>query len=83
MADKVDVLAVLRRVSRHVPNEDFVEFDDALHAVAELIEAATPFAKLECLGASIESSPDDAVAIITIGTIKRVRAALARVEGTP
>lgn len=40
MTATVDVLAVLRRVSRHVPNEDFVEFDDALHAVAELIEAA-------------------------------------------
>ena len=41
---QVDVLAVLRRVSRHVPNEDFVEFDDALHAVAELVEASRAFA---------------------------------------
>ena len=33
-----DVLAVLRKASRSVPNDDFVAFDDAFSAVAELIE---------------------------------------------
>lgn len=33
------MLAVLRRVSSSIPNEDFIDFDDAFAAVAELIEA--------------------------------------------
>lgn len=44
MTAQVDALSVLRRVSRHVPNEEFVEFDDALHSVAELTEATASYA---------------------------------------
>lgn len=40
MTAPVDVLAVLRRVSRDVSNEDFVQFDDCIGAIAELIAAA-------------------------------------------
>ena len=67
MTAPVDVLAVLRRVSRHVPNEDFVEFDDALHSVAELIEAAHASLHWE----SGDGRPER----------QRLRAALARVGG--
>ena len=35
----VDVIAILRKASRSVPNEDFVAFDDAISAVVALIEA--------------------------------------------
>ena len=51
MSAPVDVLAVLRRVSRHVPNEDFIDFDDALAAVAELIACTAVTVKaFEALG---------------------------------
>jgi hypothetical protein len=38
--ESVDVLAAMRAASRHVPNEQFVEFDDAIGAVSTLIAAA-------------------------------------------
>lgn len=68
----VDVLAVLRRVSRHVPNEEFVEFDDALHAVVELIEALSKIAHL---------NGNDYFDGGVMATRRIARAALARVGG--
>jgi hypothetical protein len=40
MSKHVDVLAAMRAASWHVPNEQFVEFDDAIDAVSTLIAAA-------------------------------------------
>lgn len=39
-AQTVDVLAIMRAASRHVPNEQFVEFDAAIDAVLALIGSA-------------------------------------------
>jgi hypothetical protein len=82
----VDVLAVLRRVSRYVPNEDFVEFDDALHAVAELIEASHEYFTGYCVDEADDdcatgSGFDTGCTLEQHEAAKRLRAALARVGG--
>jgi hypothetical protein len=40
MSKHVDVLATMRAAGRLVPNEQFIELDDAIDAVSTLIEAA-------------------------------------------
>lgn len=79
----VDVLAVLRKASRSVSNEDYVAFDDAFAAVAELIEVMRcmvkaddeAISKLTRLGRKPEQY--DPAVILT----ERGRSALARVTG--
>ncbi len=55
MSEKqVDVLAVMRRVSRHIPHEDFIDYDDAIAAVAELIAAASAAMRKYGCGTALE-----------------------------
>lgn len=93
-ATKPDVLAELRTLRSRFVNcavhngsdRAFAEtacegFDATVSAVAELIAATAPLLSLESFANDVEDLQDDDIALIWVGTIKRIRAAFARVQG--
>lgn len=75
-----DILEILCRVSRIVPNEDFIKFDDAVGAVADLIKFRD---KVEQI--SEDFHPDrDSDAPLALGEMRSaICEALSNVTGPP